>query len=92
MYIPTIASSYTYDAPVVFIDGAFYVIGGIGSSSTIGKLDVSKRVWSRSGQLSKGRYSHNAIFDGENILIVGGMGTFMTEKCSFSNEQITCSE
>ena len=61
------------------------------NGKAIGKLDVATRVWSKAGELKTGRYAHNAIFDGENILVVGGDGTKRTEKCSLSNGQITCS-
>ena len=94
MLIPVEASSYIYRAPIVFIDGAFYVIGGYGATNrnVIGKLNTTTKIWSKSGELVTGRYGHNAIFDGTSILVVGGSRTKKTEKCLFSNEQITCSE
>ena len=33
---------------------------------------------------------HNAIFDGQYVLVVGGGGRKKTEKCSISNDQMTC--
>ena len=36
------------------------------------------------------RSAHNAIYDGEYVLVVGGDATFETEKCSIKNEQVTC--
>ena len=93
-FIPFKASSYICHTPILFFDGAFYVIGGNGATNqnVIGKLDATTMVWSKSGELVTGRYAHNSIFDGTNILVVGGDGTFKTEKCSLLNGQITCSE
>ena len=38
---------------------------------TIGRLD-SKSTWSKAGELVSGRHSHNAIFDGSSIFVIGG--------------------
>ena len=96
MLIPVKASSSIHQAPIIFIDGAFYVIGGDGATNqnVIGKFDATTKKWSKSGELTDGRQGHNAIFDGTSILVVGGADTkaVKTEKCLFSNEQITCSE
>ena len=93
-FIPIKASSHIYQAPIVFIDDAFYVIGGYGATNqkVIGKLDATSMVWSQAGELVTGRYAHNAIFDGTNILVVGGNASnIKIEKCTFSNGQISCS-
>ena len=37
-----------------------------------------------------GAASHNAINDGQYVLVIGGGGTYKTEKCSIKNEQVTC--
>ena len=39
-----------------------------------------------------GRHAHNAIYDGSTVLVVGGNGTFKTEKCTISNNQMNCTE
>ena len=94
VFIPVEATSYIYRAPIVFIHGAFYVIGGYGAKNqnVIGKLDATTKIWSKSGELVQGRLGHNAIYEGSSILVVGGFYTHKTEKCIFSNAQITCSE
>ena len=94
MLIPVKASSYIAYAPVIYVDGAFYVIGGDGATdkNVIGRLDATTKTWSKSGELIDGRGGHNAIFDGSSILVVGGDYDRKTEKCSFSEGQITCTE
>ena len=47
-------------------------------------------IWTKAGDLVTGRDGHNSIFDGSNFLIVGGIGTFKTEKCAFSDNQVNC--
>ena len=58
---------------------------------TVGRLDIETRKWTNSGSLVTGRYGHNAIYDGQYVLVVGGTGTDKTEKCTISNKQVTCS-
>ena len=81
-------------APIVFIDGAFYVIGGYTDvrydDTTIGRLDAKTMIWSKSGNLVNGRRGHNAIYDGSSLIVVGGTGTRKTEKCTISNDQVSC--
>ena len=49
-------------------------------------------IWTKAGELVTGRYGHNAIYDGSTVLVVGGRGTFKTEKCTISNNQMNCNE
>ena len=52
-------------------------------------------IWSKAGELVTGRYGHNVIYDGSSVLVIGGSGrndTMMTEKCTISNNQMTCTE
>ena len=82
-------------APVVFIDGFFYVIGGYSDinryDKTIGRLDATTMVWSKSGDLVNGRSSHNVIYDDSSLIIVGGYKyPYKTEKCVISNDQVSC--
>ena len=53
-------------------------------------------IWSKAGELVSGRYAHNAIYDGSTVLVVGGTQgyheTMKTEKCTISNNQMTCTE
>ena len=58
---------------------------------TVGRLDIETRKWTNAGSLVSGREGHNAIYDGQYVLVVGGVGTYKTEKCSITNEQVTCS-
>ena len=80
-------------APIVFIGDSFYVIGGWvddEQSKTIGRFDATRRVWSKSGELIVQRGGHNAIYDGSSLIVVGGLGTYKTERCEISNGQVTC--
>ena len=58
--------------------------------STIGRLDIKTRKWTNAGSLVTGRHGHNAIHDGQFVLVVGGSRTKKTEKCSIANERVTC--
>ena len=81
-------------APIVFIGDSFYVICGRvdeSRSKTIGRFDATRKVWSKSGELISGRTSHNAIYDGSSLIVVGGYGLYETERCEISNDQTTCS-
>ena len=79
---------------VVYHDGAFYLFGGWQSDTktVIARLDASTTVWSKAGTLVTGRFFHNAVFDGENFLIIGGPGSLKTEVCSLSGQSVTCTE
>ena len=73
------------------------MIGGYtGSSSysqTIAKLDTFTYEWSKAGDLIQGRCGHNAIFDGSDIIVVGGdVGSVKTEKCTIAEGKVTCVE
>ena len=57
---------------------------------TIGRFEAIQRVWSKSGELKRGRYGHNAIYDGSSLIVVGGEGIYKTERCEISNGQTTC--
>ena len=49
-------------------------------------------IWTKAGELVTARHGHNAIYDGSTVLIVGGNGTKKTEKCTITNNQMTCTE
>ena len=80
--------------PVVYADGYFYVIGGRDANTddkTIGRLDATTMVWSKSGELVNGRWGHNAIYNGSNLIVVGGNSiSYKTENCVISNNQVSC--
>ena len=64
--------------------------------SIIGKLDRSL-TWSKAGELSTGRRSHNIIYNGENLFIIGGFAgqenvDLKIEKCNFSDNKFICTE
>ena len=91
------ANNFIFNAPIIFLDEAFYVIGGLADAfgtNIIGRLDASSKVWSNSGQLVTRRTGHNAIYDGFNLIVIGGdgPGARSTEKCTISNEKFTCSD
>ena len=89
------ADDYLKQAPIVYVDGAFFVIAGVDSSTnymkTIGRLDEETLTWSKAGNLNSGRHGSNAIFDGSVILVVGGNSSpEKTEKCVISGDEVTC--
>ena len=101
MLNPKIRKDLLYLAPVIHINGYFYVFGGRGQGNdsflrTIGRLNQGRYQWSRAGQLQFGRYSHNVVFDGTSILVAGGSGEnwfepFNTELCSITGSgSLTC--
>ena len=63
--------------------------------TTIGKLDADL-IWTKVGDLNKGRWGHNVIFDGSYALVVGGYGGrdvyLPTVKCDISSSSINCIE
>ena len=63
----------------------------VGAEATIGRLDIKTREWFNAGNLEIGRYAHNAIYDGQFVLVIGGIDIRKTEKCLISNDQMTCS-
>ena len=88
-------NKYISFAPIVYVDGYFYVIGGYIDDKqydkTIARLDASSMTWSKSGDLVNGRRGHNAIYDGSSLIVVGGdTGLLQTEKCVISNGQVSC--
>ena len=49
--------------------------------------------WTQAGTLKQARRAHNAIFDGESMVIVGGyeLKNLKTEVCSFqSDNSVSC--
>ena len=88
-------SSFIYWAPIIYVDGFFYVFGGYPYSShgtTINKLDAATHVWSKAGDLNTSRFAHNVIFDGRHFLVIGGAGTKQTERCTTRQGEMTCVE
>ena len=85
---------------MIHVEGAFYIIGGYTSSESnnkmIARLDSISYEWSKAGDLISGRRGHNAIFDGSDIIVIGGyVGSgvsLKTEKCSIAEGKITCIE
>ena len=67
--------------------------GSTSYSKTIARLDSISYEWSKAGDLITGRKGHNAIFDGSDIIVVGGYGTFLkTEYCKIIGSMVTCVE
>ena len=97
IFIPTKDGTYVRLAPIIHVDGAFYVIGGstTSTSKTIAKLDSISYEWTKAGDLIVGRQGHNAIFDGSDIIVVGGNiggASTKTEKCTIAEGKVTCVE
>jgi len=88
------ASKFISQAPIIHVGNSFFLFGGwSGASSaekTIGRFDIKTRSWYNAGSLVDGRRGHNAIYDGQYVLVVGGSGSKITEKCSIANDQMTC--
>ena len=93
-------NKYIYRAPIIFISDSFYVVGGFSDismfDSTIGKLDGSLN-WSKAGELLTGRRSHNIIYNGKFLFIIGGFAgqenvDLKIEKCDFYDDRILCAE
>ena len=76
----------------IYQNGAFYIFGGDGNSNKIGRLDEVSQTWSLAGNLKSGRYGHGVIFDGSSFLVIGGDGTFKTEKCILVGTTMSCTE
>ena len=57
---------------------------------TVGRFDSTRKVWSKSGELTSERWSHYAIYDGSTMIVVGGDGSRKTERCEISDGQVTC--
>ena len=58
----------------------------------IGRMGQDRQ-WTQAGTLKQARRAHNAIFDGESMIIVGGykLTNLKTEVCSFqSDKSVSC--
>ena len=79
----------------IYVNEGFYIIGGRTFefvSNVVGRFDSATRTWSYAGSLKGGRRGHNAIFDGEQVLIVGGYDTKATEACRLVNSKFVCTQ
>ena len=96
------ADLWINDAPIIYIDFAFYVFGGYTNVNpldpTIGRLD-DNLVWNKVGNMRRGRRAHNVIPYRNYALVIGGYGgeseytKFLpTEKCVFSSGGVNCME
>ena len=65
------------------------------------RLDAITTVWSRIGDLNTARHGHQVIYDGSYFLVIGGNTdiefnqggeAYMTEKCEWAGNNITCVE
>ena len=81
-----------YDS--IFHVKAYFIFGGRNDNNLnkIGRLDAERRTWSLAGNMKQPRHSHAVVFDGEQLLIVGGSGEYNTENCVINGEEITCTE
>ena len=68
---------------------------GSDSVATIAGLKSLDHSWRRYGDLQQARRGHGAIYSSGHFLVVGGFGfdeTFITEKCTLDNGEITCTK
>ena len=83
-------------APTVYHSNAFYVFGGYVDDyrlKTIGRLDASTLTWTKAGELNYAKRGHGAIYNGERIIVAGGIGNYKTESCSVEeNGVVNCIE
>ena len=86
--IPINARSISYQA-VVYAYSSYFFFGGY-RLSIIARLDGSSYKWNKVGQLKEGRNGHNAIHLNGHFHVVGGWGTYKTEKCEYKNNQMVC--
>ena len=88
--------AFAGQAATLYIDGNFYIFGGYGyyglTLTAIGRFNATSRSWFKMGDLATPRRGHGAIFTRGQVLVVGGMGTKKTEKCSFQQDQVNCIE
>ena len=97
-FILHIVETFISSAPIVYVDGYFYVIGGWANLTprlTIGRLNAITTIWSIAGNLVHRRRGHNVIYDGASLIVVGGISSnstepIKTEKCSFFKDQVIC--
>ena len=81
-------------APILYLSEAFYVFGGYSTepvvSDIIGRLQNGQ--WTEAGKLQVARRAHNAIFDGQYVVVVGGNDKELpTEVCSIhDNGTMSC--
>ena len=99
---PIKAADAIYKAPVLHLSGSFYVVGGKTCHgecaadnllkdrlTVIGRFDLTTRQWTKAGDLLTPHFAHNAIYDGNYMLVIGGRYTMISEKYSLENGQVT---
>ena len=83
MIKPLKAKNRIGHAPIIYVQEAFYLIGGQEGGNgatqepikTIAKLNLNSKAkpkWKKVGELQSARDFHNAIFDGFYIIVIGG--------------------
>ena len=87
-----------HQAPIIYIQNAFYLVGGNSyyddgefsdGETTIGRMDLNGQ-WTLAGDLNHTKQGHNVIFDGEFMMVFGGLFTGSSEKCLIENETVSC--
>ena len=82
-----------YRTPVVALGSSFYIFGGDNGSisATIACFSTISKQWSKVGELNDARYAHGVFADADHFVVVGGYGSFSTERCYFTNKsQLQC--
>ena len=46
--------------------------------------------WTQVGELNEARQGHKIIYDGQYLLVIGGLLTQSTEKCSIKEGSVSC--
>ena len=58
--------------------------------SSIVRFDPIQNIWTKLGDVQKGRFAHGVIQVESEFIVSGGDGTFPTESCKLKNDSMTC--
>ena len=89
---PKKADNFISYASITYVQNAFYLFGGYHSSyelNIIGRMDLDGQ-WTYAGRLNQSRRGHNIIYDGEYLMVIGGAGDRLTEKCLIEDGSFSC--
>ena len=74
----------------------FYIFGGDSGpdtytpSNTIAEFSTVTKEWTKLGELNQARYGHGVFIQQGDFIVVGGSGTFRTERCTLNEGTIRC--
>ena len=59
-------------------------------TNTIASFSTVTKEWKKLGELNQARYAHGVFIQQGDFIVVGGWGTFRTERCTLNEEAIRC--